>query len=390
MNFLLKIVEGPNKGAEIALVDGVAVTIGKSDTCDIVLADQTLGDEPMRIEAASGGVTLDGERLEPLHVASRGSTAFAVGPADAAWDALVWPAREQAHEAPDDGRAAPPPPDVPGRSPDGEASAKKRTGCLGCLIALALFVLVLAVLGWLFRDRVRPCVEKAWRSASGAAEQSAGARSGECGVSTNSTLPALMARLGLVETNRNGRAVLAGDFATRAERLAATAEAYAARPGIELDFADGESLKTAVADTLALVGETALSVMAVTNRVAVLAGSPKNLRRTLEALSADVPKLVNVDVAGVTVANGAAEQPPKAADNAAAPQVAPEPDAFGEAARPESLPVCGILTKPYPCLVLKSGSRVLEGGTIGEWTILKIEADTVAISNQTGRFAWKP
>ena len=199
-----------------------------------------------------------------------------------------------------------------------------------------------------------------------------------------------MARLGLVETNRNGRAVLAGDFATRAERLAATAEAYAARPGIELDFADGESLKTAVADTLALVGETALSVMAVTNRVAVLAGSPKNLRRTLEALSADVPKLVNVDVAGVTVANGAAEQPPKAADNAAAPQVAPEPDAFGEAARPESLPVCGILTTPNPCLVLRDGARIMEGASVGDNVVLKIAADSVTLTNATGRFVWKP
>ena len=42
MNFLLKIVEGPNKGAEIALVEGVAVTLGKGDDCDIVLADPTL------------------------------------------------------------------------------------------------------------------------------------------------------------------------------------------------------------------------------------------------------------------------------------------------------------------------------------------------------------
>ena len=31
MNFLLKIVEGPNKGAEITLVEGVAVTLGKGD-----------------------------------------------------------------------------------------------------------------------------------------------------------------------------------------------------------------------------------------------------------------------------------------------------------------------------------------------------------------------
>ena len=94
MSFLLKIVEGPNKGAEIALVEGVAVTLGKTDACDIVLADATLGDEPLEIEASADGVTLGGERLEPLHVTVRGSTAFAVGPSDSPWGELVWPRRE--------------------------------------------------------------------------------------------------------------------------------------------------------------------------------------------------------------------------------------------------------------------------------------------------------
>ena len=50
MSFLLKIVEGPNKGAEIALVEGVAVTFGKGDDCDIVIADSTMPAEPMKIE----------------------------------------------------------------------------------------------------------------------------------------------------------------------------------------------------------------------------------------------------------------------------------------------------------------------------------------------------
>ena len=37
MKFLLKIVQGPNAGAEIALVEGVRVTLGSADACDIVL-----------------------------------------------------------------------------------------------------------------------------------------------------------------------------------------------------------------------------------------------------------------------------------------------------------------------------------------------------------------
>ena len=91
MNFLLKIVEGPNKGAEIALVSGVAVTLGKGDDCDIVLADPTLPSEPVSIEASDTGVTVDGEPLEPFAVKTSGATSFAIGPSDAPWGELKWP-----------------------------------------------------------------------------------------------------------------------------------------------------------------------------------------------------------------------------------------------------------------------------------------------------------
>ena len=73
MNFLLKIVEGPNKGAEIALVEGVAVTLGKGDDCDIVLADPTMPDAPLSVEASADGVTVGGEPLEPFSVKTFGS-----------------------------------------------------------------------------------------------------------------------------------------------------------------------------------------------------------------------------------------------------------------------------------------------------------------------------
>ena len=83
MKFLLKIVQGPNAGAEIALVEGVRVTLGSADACDIVLADPTLPAEACAIEASADGVVLttpgaEPERLEPLRVRSFGSTALAV------------------------------------------------------------------------------------------------------------------------------------------------------------------------------------------------------------------------------------------------------------------------------------------------------------------------
>jgi hypothetical protein len=68
VSFLLKIVEGPNKGAEIALVEGVAVTLGKGDDCDFVLVDSTLPAEPLKVEASADGVTVDASPLEPFAV----------------------------------------------------------------------------------------------------------------------------------------------------------------------------------------------------------------------------------------------------------------------------------------------------------------------------------
>ena len=400
MSFLLKIVEGPNKGAEIALVEGVAVTFGKTDDCDIMLADATFPDSPVRLEATPTGVTVDGAALANFHVRTIGSTAFAVGPADAPWGDLTWPVREETPPP-----APEPPKDVAAESP--APPTRRRRGCFGCLVVIILVAILLAVLGWFFRDQARPCAEKVWRMASGSAGESRNGSAGTAetsGVCTNETLPQLVARYVLAETNRNGNTVYVGNFATRAERLSATARIYAAQPGVELDLSDGETLKTAVADTLALVGERTLSVVAVTNRTAVLVGRTANLRRTLEAISADVPKLVNVDVAGVKIVRVDPEPPRASLPRASSPpealtvaDVDSDNDDSGDedpekpVAPPRvDLPVCGILTTPYPCLVLRDGARIMEGASIGDNVVLKIAADSVTLTNATGRFVWKP
>ena len=397
MNFLLKIVEGPNKGAEIALVEGVAVTFGKTDDCDIMLADATFPDSPVRLEATPTGVTVDGAALANFHVRTIGSTAFAVGPADAPWGDLTWPVREETPPP-----ATEPPKEVTAESP--APPTRRRRGCFGCLVVFILVAILLAVLGWFFRDQARPCAEKVWRMASRDFGESGNGTAETSGVSTNETLPVLVARYALAETNRNGNTVYVGDFATRAERLSATAKIYAAQPGVELDLSDGETLKTAVADTLALVGEQALSVVAVTNRTAVLAGRTANLRRTLEAISADVPKLANVDVAGVKIVRVNPEPPRASLPRTSSPPevltvayVDSDNDDTGDedsekpVAPPRvDLPVCGILTTPYPCLVLRDGARIMEGASIGDNVVLKITADSVTLTNATGRFVWKP
>ena len=407
MGFLLKIVEGPNKGAEIALVEGVAVTLGKGDECDVILADPTMPSDPSTVSASADGVTFDGSPLAPFQVVTRGATSFAVGPSDAPWGELKWPEPEAKEgEKADEGRAdggepshasgsaSPESPESP-ESPDSPADAatdekKKGRGCLGCLVVSVVLLLVLALIAFFLKGSPKGRKVWAWtkNTVSGAWERRV-VSEGDAGAAKELTIDDVVANHGLVVTNIDSRTVLVGDFATRTERLVATAEAYAAKPGVELDFCDDESLKTAAEDTLAMLSEKDLRVAAATNRVVALSGKARRIRRALEALAADMPKLRNVDVADVTLLNGAVVEEEEETEEAspASPAVRLTP----KKAEPKpSLPVCGILTTPYPCLVLRSGARIHEGASFGDSVVLKIEADAVTVTNATGKFVWKP
>ncbi len=396
MNFLLKIVEGPNKGAEIALVEGVSVTLGKTDDCDIVLADPTLPDVPVKLETTATGVIADGVALQPFQVRQAGSTAFAVGPSDAPWGPLSWPTAEtEPAAAPDkgDGEVEETKEERPdGKTTEKTSEEKKERKSHGCFFFVLVLLLLLLLLGWFFRDRIKPWAQ----TILDRGPQTETTSNEPAPISPSFSLEKVAQRLGLAIEERDGRPVVSGNFATRAERLKATAEAYAAQPGIDLDLSDDESLKAAVADTLLLVGEAGLSVKAVTNRVAVLSGKAVNLRRALKAVSNEVAKLENVDVADVRAVQVVGNEgviEVAAANAVATPDEEDEPLDPPVVLKPApipQLPVCGILTTPYPCLVLRSGQRVMEGAPLGDSVVLKIEADAVTITNAAGRFTWKP
>ena len=283
MNFLLKIVEGPNKGAEIALVEGVAVTLGKGDDCDIVLADPTMPDAPLSVEASADGVTVGGEPLEPFSVKTFGSTSFAVGPADAPWGELKWPKPEDREDS-----TEPPPPRTPEppnhatteppNDQDTEPSSRRRGGCFGCLFVLLGLLLVLVALVWLFWDAVKPRAESLWeklhadRSGSGDSPTAQTSGSG----TQFSNLREIAAKYALSLAESDGRARISGNLKTRRDRLAATAEAYGAQPGVELDLSDDESLRASAEDALFTLTEGALKVVAATNRVVSIAGSSRS------------------------------------------------------------------------------------------------------------------
>ena len=408
MSFILKIVEGPNRGAEIALVEGVAVTLGKGDECDIVLADSTLPEEPLSIEANGDAVTVNGEQLEQFAVKTLGATSFAVGPADAPWGELKWPAKgeisrkdaepqgketqaEEAHGE-EDLRDSATPREEKADAPEPE---KKKHGCLGCLVVLVLLVLLLGVLAWLFRATVRPYAEKVLAYARESLHVGGGTGGAGMGAALPMTLSEVASSYGLELEENDGQAKLSGNLKTRAERLRATAEAYEARPGVDLDLSDDESFRASADDALFTITEGAIKVVAATNRVLSIAGtssSPFALKRILESLNTDLPKLRDVDAAGVVygMVPGNEKSEEGDGDDGETPIGVFHARRRTSKAKEPSLPVCGILTAPYPCLVMRDGSRVLEGAALGGNVIVKIEADAVTVTNATGRFTWKP
>lgn len=408
MNFVLKIVEGPNRGAEIALVEGVAVTLGKGDECDIVLADSTLPEEPLSIEANGDAVSVNGEQVEQFAVKTLGATSFAVGPADAPWGELKWPAKgeisrkdaepqgketqaEEAHGE-EDLRDSATPREEKADAPEPE---KKKLGCLGCLVVLVLLVLLLGVLAWLFRATVRPYAEKVLAYARESLHVGGGTGGAGMGAALPMTLSEVASSYGLELEENDGQAKLSGNLKTRAERLRATAEAYEARPGVDLDLSDDESFRAAADDALFTITEGAMKVVAATNRVLSIAGtspSPFALKRILESLSADLPKLRDIDATGVAygMVPGNEKSEEGDGDDGETPIGVFHARRRTSKAKEPSLPVCGILTTPYPCLVMRDGSRVLEGAALGGNVIVKIEADAVTVTNATGRFTWKP
>ena len=402
MNFLLKIVEGPNKGAEIALVEGVAVTLGKGEDCDIVLADPTMPDAPLSVEASADGVAVSGVPLESFSVKTFGATSFAVGPADAPWGELKWPKPEDREEERENGEESteppPPPTTEPPSPPATEPSSRRRGGCFGCLFVLLGLLLVLIALVWLFWDALKPRAESLWEKMYAGRSDSDDAPTVQpSGSDTrSSSLRDIAAKYALSLVESDGRARISGNLKTRRDRLAATAEAYGAQLGVELDLSDDETLRTSAEDALFTLTEGALKVVAATNRVVSIAGSSRSpllLKKTLEALNADLPKLRNVDTSGVVISplmartDGAGAGDGEQADGIFSTRT---PRRTSKKPASPTLPVCGILTTPYPCLVMRDGRRIMEGATIADSVIVEIGADSVTLTNSTGRFTWKP
>ena len=397
--------QGPNAGAEIALVEGVNLTFGRADDCDIILSDSAVADRAFELEVSSERVTAimpDGKsvKLEPYHVTPIGASAVVVGLQEGEWKPLVWPRPDK------DETSAEREVEVESE-PEAAPSAKRRS--FGCLVFVLLLLALLGAAGygcWKYPDKAkeycgktREYAVKVWNCAS---EKMKSANKPAPVAEPKESLDAVAADCGFAVSRTGAKTVAKGDFKTRIARLEATARAYAAQPGVAVDFTDAESLSNAVSELLALVTEGKLKLERIEGRKVFLSGFAAShcaLEGVLRALSEDVPKVSGADcslvsVGGITGAGAAVDGYSSA--SAAPKYEVPKMKAgrCGEipssGAKNPEMPVAGILTVPYPCLVLSDGTRAMEGARFGEYVIEKIEADRVRVRRAGGTFEWRP
>ena len=449
MSFLLKIVEGPTKGAEIALVEGLRVSVGSGDDCDIVLADGSLPAHAFELDVTATTVTLvkgdETQALTPYEIIDVGTTAFAVGPAEGEWPENLARAKGLADGAtgarsgqPADGATGAKPgrpadgatgakPDVAGAnssaagarlgvkgsasvasaagaSPaeaeaNGNASERRRRGCLFAALLFLSSLVILAGLLFFFWPRVRAACPAAETARVAVVEQSRrawGWAKGLCrGIRARCAKPApavvlgpslaeIAAQHGLALGERNGAPLLAGNLRRRTERLAIRSLALADDPNVRFDLTDDETLKAAANELLFVVTEGALKAVAASNRVVTLVGripTAAALTEAVRALNSDVKGIERLETRGVAVGGTA----PTAADEAPA---LPK----RRTAKPSSpdYPIAGILTAPYPCVVLRNGTRLTEGASLGTARLVRIAADKLTLKDGGSVIEWKP
>lgn len=400
MSFLLKIVQGPNAGAEIALTEGVNLSVGSGDACDIILSDASVSERAFELEVTSERVVavLEGGKaikLEPFHVSWLGTTAVVVGPQEGTWKELVWPSAEKnevsevavEEEATDkDAEGAP---------------AKEKSSSKGTWISAVILLLLLAIVAflvWKYPTETKTTAKKSWawvKSSYSTFQKKVTQESTEP-LPIRESLEDVASAYGFNIASTNGTTEVKGEFTTRRERLEATARAYAAKPGILVDFVDKESLTSAIDELLNLVSDGLIKLDKIEGRKAFLSGkvsSRNELRKILESLSADVPKVAEADCSKVIVGSGVVSKIEN--DDIEPRYQVPRVKAVRSEVKPTQkkdpkMPVIGILTVPYPCLVLADGTRAMEGARFDEYVIEKIEADSVTVRGGEGTFIWRP
>lgn len=393
------------KGAEVALVNGMRVKVGSAPECDIVIADTTLSEVAFELDVSDSGVTLvtaDGETrpLTAFEIADSGTTAIAVGPADEPWRELVRPApvESEPSESEPPESAEPASAEEPAvaaaepETPSEEEPAHRRGRFFGVLsVLVTLFLLV--ILAWLFwrcRPAVRSVFDKVVEMCRGPvvtveSEASRIAR-------VNLALAEIAKENALTLGERDGAPLLTGNLRRRTERLAIRALALAADPHVKFDLTDDETLRSSADALLFACTDGSLKSVAATNRRVTVTGYAPNaqaLEKAIRALNADVKGIESLDTSSVVVGG----LPPSAVagsafanDRGGVPASAATP-----VLKPRrEYPIAGILTSPYPCVVMRDGLRLVAGAQIGSAVLVEIEADRLVLKEGDHVFEWRP
>lgn len=431
MERLLKIVEGPMRGAEIALVAGTRIKVGRGDDCDIVVADASLPETAFELDVADAAVTLilpDGtaREMRPFEIHAFGTTAVALGPAEGVWEELRPLEREAPEETPAETPVEPEPPPAEPAPAEGEEKKKSGFGCAIVCLGVILLILIVLALAWIFRcplvERVPQLKSVVERIESFVYERASDGKAPQPKRTPTMSLRELAAQHGISYAEKEGRPVLSGNLAHRAERLAIRALALATDRHCELELSDDETLVGSADALLFTVTEGALKVFGVSNRVVTITGyapSAAALGAALKALRADVPWTGDVDIASVRVGGPvpvehksstfavsgtlSGARPATAVDvktvaaagastAAAGADVADIKisDVNGRSLPRNMFPVAGVLTRPYPCVVLRDGHRIVEGGQLGTYTVVRIAADALELKQGGGKANWRP
>jgi len=422
MPLLLKITDGIMKGAEVALLPGTRIKLGADENGDIVIPDATLPAVACELDVTDDGCTLllpeGATRALPLFTIQEiNGLSFAIGPADGEWDELKTAADVKQVESP----ATPAEPaDVPPGESAADTPADSSQGNLAvsdgfpaapesspifrrfAWLALLLVVLLCAI-GWLFFRRY----DATRRRREAAAAEAA---------SRQPTLESLVHDYRLEYSTIDGMPHLKGNLQRRTERLAVRALALAAAPKVTLDLTDDQSIREASEALLFTLTEGKVTLSSAANRSIAIAGEVADvaaLTRILKAFEADLPSVEHISAKEIVLLDQLGNVPAGnegAANEQAAPPTspdkAPEMDETTKEAlatlattgqeigvqppRQPDYPVAGILTVPYPCVVLRNGTRCTIGAQLGEAVIEKIEADCITLQENGRQITWRP
>jgi len=421
MEWLLKIIEGPMNGAEIALVSGLRVRVGSATDCDIVLADASLPEAAFELDVTTDAVSFvrgdETKTLTPYEIFEVGTSGFAVGPADGPWAEL----RRPKAAASDSGEATSPSlqkdaspsatdadVDAAARrvekeesSPSDDASGTSRSRRSGCFVGLIVFLLLLVGVIfaiWYFWPKIVEKCPEAETVRVSAVERIRGWFSAARGQKTPAVAVPTVTLAEIAVAHRldldlQPQPKLSGNVARRTERLAIRALAQAADPSVKFDLTDDETLATAAGELLFVVTEGAIKVASASNRVVTLVGyapSAASLERTIRALNADVRGLENVLTKGVVIGGTPPSNAPKAVFSDDKSIAKASRSRGTKVAAAKDFPIAGILTKPYPTVVMNNGMRLAEGAQLGNAVIERIEADRLVLRSGATTFEWKP